>query len=168
MYLSLVLNSPPCCLKQLCVKLGPEGLWWVNMLGNEAWQHSAPLAKVMQSAKLLHMCNVSHNCSFVDAAHEDHANAMWCPPWALEVSGEFLRIFFLPSCQHGQMIRGTGMWLHYPENKLYFGPNIILLGYKELIKMRSVPKSLWLLSDGQPGAARPVEPGQESTSGAGS
>lgn len=50
----------------------------------------------------------------------------------------------------------------------YSGPTIFLLGYGELIKIRSVPKSLWLLSDGHPGAAQPVDPGQESTPGAGS
>ena len=50
----------------------------------------------------------------------------------------------------------------------YFGTKIALLGYEELIKMKSVPKSLWLLPDGQPGAAWPVHPRQESTPGAGS
>lgn len=33
-------------------------------------RHAALLAKVMQSVKLLHMCNISYNHSFVNAAHK--------------------------------------------------------------------------------------------------
>jgi len=50
----------------------------------------------------------------------------------------------------------------------YSGPNIALLGYEELIKMRCLFPNHWLLSDSQPGAAWPVDPGQENTHGPGS
>lgn len=40
------------------------------MLRNETWQHLALSAKFTQLAKLLHMCNISHNFSFVDAGHK--------------------------------------------------------------------------------------------------
>lgn len=71
--------------------------------------------------------------------------------------------FFLPSCQPRQMTREIMYCTTLKPS--YFGPKISILGYEEM-KLSGL-KSLWLLADGQPGAAWLVDPGQESAPSAG-
>lgn len=71
--------------------------------------------------------------------------------------------FFLPSCQPRQMTREIVYCTTLKPS--YFGLKISILGYEEM-KLSGL-KSLWLLADGQPGAAWLVDPGQGSAPSAG-
>lgn len=99
----------------------------------------------MQSAALLHLCSISHKCHFVDAAHK---RIMLMKYDAVLRHWKFLHIFLgLFSC----LVANTGKW---PDKWGYgwttsksscFGTKVALLGYEELIKMRSAPRSFWFL-----------------------
>lgn len=155
-----VSNSPPCCLKQLSVKLVSGGFMMSLCEDRSALSTVSQRYTVSQA-----LAHISHNCSFADAGHK-RIMPMQCDAilghW--KVLDSFL--WLLPS------------WLTTQANYQRKGC-MITLSWKRVILAQillfwadknevSVPKSLWLLSGRQPCAAWPVDPGLESAHGAGS
>lgn len=164
MNLSLVLPSSPCSSKEVCVKLWPGqfmGSHWAQRWGMAALSTVSQSSAVSQA--LAYMQHLTQLQFCWHSSQEDLANAMWCHPFVLEGCGQLLMIFFFLAAN---LDKWPEKWVYCTTLKpSYFGLKISILGYEEM-KLSGL-KSLWLLADGQPGAAWLVDPGQESAPSAG-